>query len=81
MMGAFGGLLVGLSVAGAIGGLAVALVRQQRSGGVYSPLTLGCAQTCVRFRLEVKWNIGYKKEVTDMCIDIDKYNLCETQKR
>ena len=39
MMGAFGGLLVGLSVAGVIGGLVVTLVRQHRSDGVYSPLT------------------------------------------
>ena len=39
MMGAFGGLFVGLSVAGVIGGLAVALVRQHRDNGIYSPLT------------------------------------------
>lgn len=39
MTGAFGGLLVGLTVAGVIGGLAVALIRQQRGSGEYSPLT------------------------------------------
>ena len=39
MMGAFGGLLVGLTVAGTIGALAVVLVRQHRGIGVYSPLT------------------------------------------
>lgn len=43
MMGAFGGLLVGLGVAGATGGLVVALVRQHRGSGVYSPLPFGYA--------------------------------------